>query len=143
MAAVPSMNSTDSPAATLVTPLSAIALANALELSSTFQPARSTACAPRLVTSNQSAPYGLSPLLHGDASVTASLGAIVPGEPVSPLRVNAPLTPATLSLRPVETFSNVKPLVEAPKVTPVMRVPAGLNRLTASPSVERPMPEPL
>ena len=142
MAAVPSMNSTDSPAAMLVTPLSAIALANALELSSTFQPARSTACAPRLVTSNQSAPYGLSPLLHGDASVTASLGAIAPGEPVSPLRVNAPLTPATLSLRPL-TFSKVKPLVDAPKLTPVTRVPAGLNRFTASPSVERPMPEPL
>ena len=117
MAAVPSMNSTDSPAAMLVTPFSAIALANALELSSTFQPVRSTACAPGLVTSNQSAPYGLSPLLHGDASVTASLGAIVPGEPVSPLRVNAPLTPATLSLRPL-TLSNVKTLVEAPKLTP-------------------------
>ena len=43
-----------------------------MELSSTFQPARSTGVAPRLVTSNQSAPYGLSPLAHGAASVTTT-----------------------------------------------------------------------
>ena len=56
----------------LVTPLSAIALANAFELSSTLKPVRSTACAPVLVTSNQSAPYGLLPLLHGETSETIS-----------------------------------------------------------------------
>ena len=43
------------------------------ELSSTFQPVRSIGVVPRLVTSNQSAPYGLSPLLHGEASVTATV----------------------------------------------------------------------
>ena len=67
-----------------MTPLSATALANALELSSTFQPVMSTACAPVLVSSNQSAPNGLLPLLHGAASETTSAGAIAPGEPVSP-----------------------------------------------------------
>ena len=47
-------------------------MAKALELSSILQPVRSTACAPVLVTSNQSAPYGLSPLLHGETSETIS-----------------------------------------------------------------------
>src|SRR6478609_10546111 len=72
-AAVPSTNSTDSPGATTPTPVSAIAVANALELSSTIQPVRSIGVVPRLVTSNQSAPYGLLPLLQGETSVTATV----------------------------------------------------------------------
>ena len=68
----------------LVTPLSAIALANAFELSSILKPVMSTACAPVLVSSIQSAPNGLLPLLHGATSETISDGATAPGEPVSP-----------------------------------------------------------
>ncbi len=62
------MKMTDCFGAMLLTPVRAIALANAFELSSTFQPVRSTACVPVLVTSNQSAAYGLLPLLHGETS---------------------------------------------------------------------------
>ena len=73
--------------------------------------------------------------------------AIAPGEPVAPPARNAPLRPATLSveigpLRPA-ALSNVKNVVEAPKLTPVTRLPAASNRLTASPPVLSPMPEPL
>src|SRR4051794_21391440 len=66
------MNTTDCPGAMLEIPLSAIAPAKALELSSTFQPLTLTGVVPVLVTSNQSAAYGLLPLLHGDTSVMIS-----------------------------------------------------------------------
>jgi hypothetical protein len=55
-----------------VTPLRAIALAKLLELSSILKPVMSTACAPVLVSSIQSAPNGLSPLLQGATSETIS-----------------------------------------------------------------------
>ena len=98
------MKITDSPGAMLVMPFSVTAAAGDSELSSTFQPVMSTALAPVLVTSNQSAPTGLLPLDHGATSVTrrsAGAGglAIRPGEPTSagsPSATKAPFTPATL-----------------------------------------------
>ena len=67
-----SMKITDSPGAMLVTPLSVTAVANASELSSTFQPVMLTGVEPELVTSNQSAPTGLLPLDHGATSEMTS-----------------------------------------------------------------------
>ena len=49
------MKITDSPAAMLVTPFKATAVANALESSSILQPVMFTGLAPVFVTSNQSA----------------------------------------------------------------------------------------
>ena len=89
------------------------------------------------VTSNQSAAYELFPLLHGETSemMTLTGAVVVPGEPVpwpSEAR-NAPLTPAVLNVEIVGSgstvlpmpavLSNVKPVVEAPKLTPVTRFP--------------------
>ena len=65
------MKITDSPGAMLATPFERDrAWRTRCELSSTFQPVRSTGAVPVLVTSNQSAPYGLLPLLQGETSVT-------------------------------------------------------------------------
>ena len=68
------MKMTDSPGAMLVTPVRAMALAKALELSSTFQPVISTVLALMLVTSNQSPPTAPLPLDQGATSVTISAG---------------------------------------------------------------------
>ena len=54
---VPSRNTTDCPAAMLVTPRKTTADANALESSSIFQPEMLTAVVPVFVSSNQSAAY--------------------------------------------------------------------------------------
>ena len=62
----------------LVTPVSATALANELELSSIFQPVMSTATEPVFVSSNQSAPYGALPLAHGATSETMIDGVAAP-----------------------------------------------------------------
>ena len=106
------------------TPTSGTAPTGELELSSIFHPSSSTAVAPKLVTSNQSAAYGASPLPHGATSDTNSVFAFVPGEPVSrpSAETNAPFTPAVLRSEiagsgsvvdptPV-VLSNVRPLVE-------------------------------
>ena len=69
----PSRKITDSPAAIVVTPLRAIAVAKLFELSSILKPVMSTGCAQVLVSSIQSAPTGLSPLLHGATSETISV----------------------------------------------------------------------
>ena len=72
--------------------------------------------------------------------------AIRPGEPTSVPALKAPLTPTALSVATVAApaaLSNEKPVVEAPKLTPVTRRPKESNRFTASPSVLRPTPEPL
>ena len=66
------MKITDSPGAMPAMPLSATAVANAFELSSILQPVMFTALVPVFVTSNQSAPTGLLPLLHGATSEMTS-----------------------------------------------------------------------
>ncbi len=82
----------------------------------------------------------------------------VPGEPisaVSPFAAKAPLAPEVLKaekngpgsvvLPRRALFSKVANGAEAgaaPKVTPVMTLPAESKRLTASPPVLRPTPEP-
>src|SRR5258708_35327500 len=72
------------------------------ELSSIFQPVMSTAAPPTLVTSNQSAAYGLLLLAQGATSVMSSLPTLpMPGGPTSfasPASTKAPLTPALLSV---------------------------------------------
>src|ERR1700759_3362403 len=103
--ALPSMNTADWPGASVATPVSGTALANAFELSSILKPVRSTVRGPVLVSSHQSALYGASPLLQGDTSVTASAGAAAPtvmlsvngaltasGEPPTPGSSTATLT---------------------------------------------------
>src|SRR5262245_11961476 len=97
------MKITDSPGAMLAMPFKATAAAKDSELSSIFQPARSTALPPTFVTSNQSAPTGLLPLDHGATSEMISLpaGPIVPGDPISLASfaaANAPRTPTALSV---------------------------------------------
>src|SRR5262249_11139337 len=80
---------------------------------------------------------------------------VLPGEPTSApsAAVNAPFTPATLKAamdgkggvrlpRPA-ALSNVNPVVDAPKLTPVRRLAAAAKSTTASPPVLRPTPEPL
>lgn len=74
--AADSTKMTDSSGAIVVTPFKATALANAPELSSTFQPVMSSAVAPLLVTSNQSAPTGLLPLDHGATSEMVTEAAV-------------------------------------------------------------------
>src|SRR5215510_998680 len=66
------MKIADLPGAMLATPLSATELAKAFELSSMRQPAMLTTLVPVFVTSNQSAPIGLLPLLHGAPSAITS-----------------------------------------------------------------------
>src|SRR6476620_3301270 len=87
--ALPSMNTADCPGASAETPFSATAFANTFELSSILKPVRSTVRGPVLVSSHQSALYGASPLLHGETSVTASVGGAPPAVTV---RVNGALT---------------------------------------------------
>jgi len=68
---------------------------------------------------------------------------IVPGEPVSPPAVKAPLVPATLRVEIVcggggvlprpAALSNVNPAVAAPKLTPVTRALLPSKMLTWSP----------
>ena len=79
------MKMTDSPGAMSVTPVSATAVPKALELSSILQPAMFTAVAPVFVTSNQSAPTGLFPLLQGATSEMTSdeAGGVSPPTSVS------------------------------------------------------------
>ena len=128
----PSRKITDSPAAIVVTPFRAIALAKLLELSSTLKPVMSAGWAPVFVSSNQSAPYGLLPLLQGAASVTMSEGATAPGEPVAPPTVYAPLRPATLravTVAALAELSNVKRVVEAPKRDAGHAVAAGVEQV--------------
>src|SRR5262245_26144353 len=81
--AIPSRKIADFPGGMLPTPRRATADANAFELSSIFQPERSTGPAPVLVTSNQSAAYEVSPLPHGATSEITTRAAMVPGEPIS------------------------------------------------------------
>src|SRR5262245_47741686 len=122
------MKITDSPGARLLMPFKATEVSNEAESSSIFQPAMLTGVAPVFVSSNQSAAYGLFPLLHGEISEMMTLGggcgpAIRPGEPVSDALTarNAPLTPTALKAvtigsgsvvlpRPA-ALSNVKPVV--------------------------------
>src|SRR5262245_56207339 len=63
------MKMTDSPAPMLVMPVSNTPDAAELDSSSIFQPVMSIASVPVLVTSNQSAAYGVLPLPHGATSV--------------------------------------------------------------------------
>src|SRR5262245_45571080 len=103
------MKITDSPGAMLVIPPRANAAVGDSEPSSTFHPVMSTALAPMLVTSNQSAATGLLPLLHSATSVTRRTpGAEYPGDPISTgefAATNAPFTPATLKRDTVALFS--------------------------------------
>src|SRR5689334_11075635 len=105
----------DSPAARLATPLSATAPTGDCELSSIFQPVRSTVVAPKFVTSNQSAPTGLSPLDHGATSVIRTSTTVgpstTPGEPVSvPLADwKAPSTPTVLNVETVGSGRSLPP----------------------------------
>src|SRR5262245_57128807 len=69
-----SMQMTASPGAMEVTPFSAMALANACELSSSFQPVMSTGVLAVWVASNQSAPSGLLPLDQAATSEITRLG---------------------------------------------------------------------
>ena len=123
----------------LAMPFSATLLAKLLELSSIFQPVMSIARVPVFVTSNQSAPYGLLPLLHGDTSEMIGTCTIVPGEPISPPATNAPLRPATLSVeisggvpvllpRPA-ALSNVAGGADAPKRDAGDAVAAGVEEV--------------
>src|SRR5262249_8016099 len=101
------------------------------------------------------APYEVPLLLHGETSEMIRVVALVPGEPVSiPSAARmAPFTPTALSVvtdgsgsvvLPIPAvLSNVLPVVDTPKATPVTRFPAESNRLTASPPVLRPTPPPL
>src|SRR5262245_17245080 len=109
--ASPSTNATDRPAARTPAPLRATAPTGALELSSIFQPVMSTGPAPRLVTSNQSAAYGVEPLLHGETSETISVVAFVPGDPVSipSAARKAPFVPAVLRVEISGSGSSVLP----------------------------------
>ena len=62
------------------------------------------------------------------------------------------MTPATLNVETVGSgsvvlprpaaLSNVKPVVDAPKLTPVIRLPLASNRFTESPPVLSPTPDP-
>src|SRR5262245_42570910 len=126
-ASPPSLKVTDSPAPILLMPLNATAAANELELSSIFQPVMSMAEAEVLVTSNQSAPTGLSPLDQGATSEINSLPT-VPGEPISAgsfSALAALCTPTSLKsaivvlLRPAELSKVAKsgPDGEAPNTT--------------------------
>src|SRR5262245_29380736 len=110
------MKITDSPGARLVMPFKATALSNRAESSSIFQPVMVTLVAPVFVSSNQSAAYGLLPLLHGEISEMMTLGggcgpAIRPGEPVSGALMarKAPLTPTALTVVTVGSGSVVLP----------------------------------
>src|SRR5262249_31206617 len=91
---VSSKNTADLPAGSEETPRSGTALPAEWELSSIFQPVRSTAVVPLFVSSNQSAVYGALPLPHGATSVITiddgGGGGVEPppaspsGDPVSP-----------------------------------------------------------
>ena len=150
------MKTTDSPGAMLEMPLRGTAATGDSELSSTFQPVMSTGPAPVFVTSNQSAPTGLLPLDHGATSVTIRMPtgpATFPGEPISAesfAATKAPLTPTALSCEMVAlsrpaVLSKVGngPEGEAPKDTLARSTPPPSYRLTASPPVLRPAPDPL
>src|SRR5262245_30397578 len=153
-ASPPSMKITDSPEWMVSTPLSAAPSANDCELSSIRQPVMSMSKAVLLVTSNQSAPTGLSPLDQGATSEMNSLPT-VPGEPISLasfVAAAAPWTPALASavsgvavpLMPAQ-LSKVGngPDGEAPNATLALRLLSASNRLTWSPPVLSPTPPPL
>src|SRR5690349_10525032 len=87
----------------------------------------------------------MSESVAGTVPPTPTAGC-TPGEPTSLPALKAPLTPTALSWLTAAApaaLSNVKPVVEAPKLTPVTRRPNESNRFTASPSVLSPTPEPL
>ena len=146
-----SMKMTDSPAPMLVMPFSATDRPKEPLLSSIFQPVMSMAWLVELVTSNQSAATGLLPLDHGATSEMNSLPT-VPGEPISfasALATAPPFWPTALSwvmttsLAPLALLKlRNGALEEVPKSTRACTWPEALNRLTASPPVLRPTPEP-
>jgi hypothetical protein len=83
-----STNTAEAPAGRLATPDNTPPSANESESSSAFQPVRSTAVEPSLVSSNQSPPTALS-FPVGSTSVTFTSGrggtitfAVAPGEPI-------------------------------------------------------------
>ena len=115
------MKITDSPAAMLVMPDRATAEAGKPELSSIFQPVMSMAKAEVLVTSNQSAPTGLSPLDQGATSEMNSLPPVVPGEPISALSFAA----ATAPCKPSVLNAVMVVLVEPVELSKVGKGPAG------------------
>src|SRR5262249_12323947 len=75
---VSSKNTADFPAGSEEMPSRGTALPAELELSSIFQPVRSTAAGPVLVSSNQSAAYGAFPLAHGATSEMIIPAPVVP-----------------------------------------------------------------
>src|ERR1700753_3469643 len=72
---VSSKKTADLPAGSEETPSSGTASPNEFELSSIFQPVRSTDDEPVFVTSNQSAAYAAVPLPHGATSEITTDGA--------------------------------------------------------------------
>src|SRR5262249_41670819 len=91
------MKTADLPGARLETPLSGTASPAESELSSIFQPVRSAVFVPVLVSSHQSALWGLLPLLQGEASVTATPDAgLPPPETGSTVSVNGELVASGL-----------------------------------------------
>ncbi len=98
-------------------------------------------------------------LAQGATSVMSSLPTLpMPGEPTSfasPAATKAPLSPVVLSVE-ITGKGIVVPLTpawlskvangavdgEAPKPTPATRLPAPSNRVTSSPLLLRPTPEP-
>ena len=98
-------------------------------------------------------------LAQGATSVMISLPTLpMPGEPISlasPAATKAPLTPTALSVEITGNGSVVLPapawlskvangaaVGAAPKPTPVTRLPAPSKRVTSSPLLLRPTPEP-
>ena len=97
--------------------------------------------------------------LPGHCEAAVQLPVPRPGEPISfasPDATNAPLAPVTLSVAITGTGSVAEPAPawlskvangaapgEAPKPTPVTRVPALLNRTTSSAVLLRPTPAPV
>src|SRR5262245_51615449 len=142
----------------LATPTIGTDTAKLFELSSILQPVMSTAAPPTLVTSNQSARYGLLLLAQGATSVTMSLPTLpMPGDPTSlasPAATKAPSTPTTLSVEITVKGSLVPltpvwlskvangPVGDAPKPTPATMLPAASKSVTSSPLLLRPTPEP-
>ena len=140
----------------VVMPLRATAPTGEPELSSIFQPLMLIAADVLLVSSNQSAPTGLLLLDQGATSEMNSLPIVptVPGEPISFVSFTAaaaPSVPIALSVVIVELFRPAAllkvgksgPPGEAPKLTLACSRPVALNRLTLSPPLLRPTPEPV